>query len=252
MGEADLGSSALGFDMALLGDDPLSQVVQLQLILGTCATTAEAKATLAACNVVDYTPKQIPVALPLHVIVHDKDSCIVAEFHPEGMRIHDNPLQIATNAPYLDWHLTNVTNYLNLSPNNPAPIEIDGTTFAPAGQGQGFRGLPADENSASRFIRLFANVHFATPPSDERHAMMDTIRILHGFDIVPGTVIEDAGGGNMEPLLTMWSSVCNLTGNSYSYNTIDDPTWYQFDLSKVDFTKAQGTTARAPRGSPGM
>ena len=77
MREADLGSSALGFDMALLGDDPLSQVVQLQLILGTCATTAEAKATLAACNVVDYTPKQIPVALPLHVIVHDKDSCTV-------------------------------------------------------------------------------------------------------------------------------------------------------------------------------
>lgn len=211
----------------------------LALILGTCATTAEAKATLAACNVVDYTPQQIPVALPLHVIVHDKDSCIVAEFHPEGMRIHDNPLQIATNAPYLDWHLTNVTNYLSLSPTNPAPLEIGGIMFAPAGQGQGFRGLPADENSASRFIRLFANVHFATPPADERRAMMDTIRILHGFDIVPGTVIEDAGGGNMEPLLTMWSTVCNLTGNSHSYNTIDDPTWYQFDLSKVDFATSR-------------
>jgi choloylglycine hydrolase len=211
----------------------------LAFILGTCATTAEAKAALATCNFVDFTPKQVPVALPLHIIVHDKDSCIVAEFHPDGMRVHDNPLQIATNAPYLEWHLTNITNYLSLSPTNPAPLEIGGTTFAPAGQGQGFRGLPADENSPSRFIRLFANVHFATPPADERHAMMDTIRILHGFDIVPGTVIEDEGGGSMVPLLTMWSTVCNLTGKSYSYNSIDDPTWYQLDLNKLDFSKSR-------------
>jgi penicillin V acylase-like amidase (Ntn superfamily) len=69
--------------------------------------------------------------------------------------------------------------------------------------------------------------------------MMDTIRILHGFDIVPGTVIEDEGGGRMVPLLTMWSTVCNLTGKSYTYNSIDDPTWYQLDLNKLDFSKSR-------------
>jgi penicillin V acylase-like amidase (Ntn superfamily) len=68
---------------------------------------------------------------------------------------------------------------------------------------------------------------------------MDTIRILHGFDLVPGTVIEDEGGGKMAPLLTMWSTVSNLTGKSYSYNTIVDPTWYQLDLSKLDFSKSR-------------
>jgi hypothetical protein len=52
-------------------------------------------------------------------------------------------------------------------------------------------------------------------------------------------VIEDEGGGSMVPLLTMWSTVCNLTGKSYSYNSIDDPTWYQLDLNKLDFSKSR-------------
>jgi choloylglycine hydrolase len=211
----------------------------LAFVLGTCATTAEARAALETCNFVDYTPKEVPISLPLHMIVHDADSCIVAEFHPDGMRIHDNPVQIATNAPYFDWHLTNITNYLSLTPENPAPIQIGGTTFAPAGQGQGFRGLPADENSASRFIRLLANVRFADAPTDEKHAVMDTIRILHGFDLVPGTVMEDVGGGKLMPLLTMWSTVANLTGHTYSYNTIGDPLWYEFDLAKIDFSTSR-------------
>ena len=59
-----------------------------------------------------------------------------------------------------------------------------------------------------------------------------------------GTVIEDEGGGKLAPLLTMWSTVCNLTGRSYSYNTIDDPTWYQFDVSKVDFSTSRVATFR--------
>lgn len=211
----------------------------LAFVLGTCATTAEARAALATCNVVDYQPKQIPVALPLHVILHDKDSCIVAEFHPEGMKVLDNPVQVATNAPYLDWHLTNVANYLSFSPNTPEPVQIGGATFAPPGQGQGFRGLPGDGTSPSRFLRVLANVTFATPPADEKHAVMDTIRILHGFDIVPGNVIENLGGGKTIPELTMWSTVCNLTGGAYLYNTVDDPTWYELDLAKLDFSSSR-------------
>ncbi len=208
-------------------------------VLGTCGDVAEARTAIESCNVVSFTPPEIPVPLPLHLIVHDQHSCIVAEFHPEGMRVLDNPLQVATNAPYLEWHLENVTNYLGLSPSNPAPIEVGGATFAPSGQGQGFRGLPADENSSSRFIRLFANVHFAAQPADERHAVMDTIRILHAYDLVPGNVVEDVGGGKLMPLLTMWSTVCNLTGGRYAYNTIDDPTWYEIDLTAVDFSTSR-------------
>jgi hypothetical protein len=38
------------------------------------------------------------------------------------------------------------------------------------------------------------------------------------------------------PLLTMWSTVSNLTGDRYIYNTIGDPQWYAIDLAKTDFS----------------
>jgi choloylglycine hydrolase len=210
----------------------------LGFLLGTCATLAEAKAAMASCNVVDYTPEEVPVPLPLHVILHDRDGCAVVEFHPDGMVITDNPVQVATNAPYIDWHLTNVSNYLTQTPTLPAPVEIGGTTFAPLGQGSGFAGLPADGNSPSRFVRVLADVRFAKQPADEKALLMDCVRILHNFDIVPGTVIEDTPAGQM-PELTMWSTVCNLTGHHYLINTLNDPLWYSIDLASTDYSTSR-------------
>lgn len=206
-------------------------------LASTCSSVAEAKAALQSCTVVKDLPAGLPMEFPLHVIVHDKDSCLVAEFHPEGMTLTDNPTHVATNAPWIDWHLTNVTNYLSLSPDNPQPIDIHGQTFSAFGQGQGFRGLPADESAASRFIRVLTNVRFAQQPVDSHEAELGTVRVLHGFDLVPGTVMEEAPGGGLTQLLTVWSSVCNLSENRFLYNTMTNPVWYAIDLNTTDFTK---------------
>jgi len=210
----------------------------LGFVLGTCTSTAEARAAIESVNITGYKPPTVPIPIPVHAIIYDASSCIVAEFHPEGTKVLDNPLQVATNSPYLDWHLENVTNYLGLSPLNPAPVEVGTTTLAPFAQGQGFLGLPGDGTSPSRFVRACAYVHFAPPCKDERTTIMDTIRILHDFDIVPGTVVE-VPGGNQVSELTLWSTVSNLTGKSYLYNTIDDPLWYVIDLASTDFSSSR-------------
>lgn len=217
----------------------------LAFVLGTCSTLDEAKAAIMTCNVVNVNPKELPIPLPVHVILHDKNSCVVAEFHPEGVKVSDNPVQVATNSPYIDWHLTNVSNYLSFSPNNPAPITIDGTTFAPFAQGQGFRGLPGDGTSPSRFIRVLTNVRFAPQPSDQNDAEVQSIRVLHGFDIVPGTIMEPALPSGTTPELTIWSIVANLTGQRYLYNTYTETQWYAIDLASTDFTTSR-SVAFAP------
>jgi choloylglycine hydrolase len=209
----------------------------IAFILGTCSTTTEARAALATCNVVNVTPKQIPIPLPLHIVIHDKDSCVIAEFHPEGMQVVDNPVQVATNSPYLDWHLTNVANYLSFSPENPASIQVGGTTFVPSSQGQGFRGLPADGTSPGRFIRALTMVRFAKTPADQAEAELGTIRLLHGFDIVPGTVDEKPDGS--EPELTMWSTISDLTASRYLVNIYSDPQWFVIDLATTDFSTSR-------------
>ena len=210
----------------------------IAFVLGTCKTTSEAKAALGTINVVNKVPAQVPIPLPLHFIIHDKDSCVVAEFHPEGMRVLDNPVQVATNSPYLEWHLTNVANYLSLSPENPAPVTIGGTTFAAFAQGQGFRGLPADGTSPSRFIRALTAVRFASTPADRDAAELGTIRTLHGFDIVSGNVEEASAKGDV-PELTLWSTVSDLTAGRYLVNVYADPQWYAIDLASTDFSTSR-------------
>ena len=221
----------------------------IAFVLGTCSTVAEAKAAALSVNVVDVNPKQIPIALPLHLIVHDKDSCAVVEFHPEGPKATDNPVQVATNSPYIDWHLTNVCNYLSLSPDNPAAVTIGGTKFAPFAQGQGYRGIPGDGTSPSRFIRVLTEVRFAPQPESQQDAELQSIRVLHGFDIATGSVMEPAVGGGLTQELTMWSIVANLTGNRYLYNTYDDPQWFVIDLATTDFTKSR-SVAFSHSGGP--
>jgi len=221
-----------------VGSD-IGVIETLGFLLGTCATVAEAEEAIATCNVVDFTPPQIPVPLPTHIIVHDATSCAVVEFHPDGMVVSDNPVQVATNAPYLDWHLTNVGNHLTSSPHVPADVTIGGRTFSPLGQGSGFAGLPGDGSSPSRFIRVLTDVRFAQQPADERALLMDCVRILHNFDIVPGTVQEDVSPKVVMPEMTMWSTVSNLTGHQYLVNTKDDPLWYSIDLGSTDFSSSR-------------
>ena len=221
----------------------------IAFVLGTCSTLAEAKAAALSVNVVNVNPKEIPIPLPLHLILHDKDSCAVIEFHPDGPQAHDNPVRVATNSPYLEWHLTNVSNYLSLSPDNPAAITIGGVKFAPFAQGQGFRGIPGDGTSPSRFIRVLTEVRFAPPPSAQADAELQTIRVLHGFDIATGSVMEPAMGGGLTQELTIWSTVSNLTGNRYLYNTYDDPQWFVIDLATTDFTSSR-SVAFSHSGGP--
>lgn len=210
----------------------------LAFVLGTCASVAEVRAALATCNVVEYQPEEVPVPLPLHLIFHDADACVVAEFHAEGMKVTDNPVQVATNAPYLDWHLTNVSNYLSLSPDNPAPVTIGGATFAPLAQGQGMRGIPGDMTAPSRFVRALYLTRTAAVPADVTAARLDTVRILHSFDIVPGTVMEAMPGGPI-PEVTKWSTVADLTHGAYVYNSAADPVWYEIDLTATDFSTSR-------------
>ena len=221
----------------------------IAFVLGTFSTVAEAKAAALTVNVVDVNPQEIPVPLPLHLVIHDKDSCAVVEFHPDGPRATDNPVQVATNSPYIEWHLTNVCNYLSLSPDNPAAITIGGAKFAPFAQGQGYRGIPGDGTSPSRFIRVLTEVRFSPTPADQQDAELQSIRVLHGFDIATGSVMEPAVGGGLTQELTIWSIVANLTGNRYLYNTYDDPQWFVIDLATTDFTKSR-SVAFSHSGGP--
>ena len=55
-------------------------------------------------------------------MVSDKNSSIVIESTKKGIKIYDNVYGVLTNNPEFPYHLENMNNYINLSPNIKRPF----------------------------------------------------------------------------------------------------------------------------------
>ena len=220
------------------GND-ISEMDVIAYLLGTCKNVAEAKSAAANLNVVGVDPGMGFVP-PLHFLLHDATASIAIEFRPEGMSIVDNPTGVGTNPPFLDWHVTNLRNYVGVSSVNPTTTVHD-TVLLPLGQGGGLLGLPGDYTPPSRFVRAAALMPLIDQPADAASAEAACLHVLNSFDIPAGLISEEFKPGQMVPEVTSWVTVCNLTDRRYGYRTIGDPVPYVVDLTTTDFSTSRRT-----------
>lgn len=131
---------------------------------------------------------------PFHYIVFDKaGDCLVIEPIDGKFVTYENKLGVFTNSPTFDWHMTNLRNYLNLTPFNAKPITINGVTLTPFGQGSGMVGMPGDFTPPSRFVRAAIFSTTATPSENAQKAIFQLFHILNQFDIPVGAAREKVG-----------------------------------------------------------
>ena len=217
----------------------ISELDLVSLVLGTCATVDDVKSTLTPLRVWGFDPG-MGFAPPLHLLVHDRTSSIAVEFHPEGMRIVDNPTGVGTNSPYMEWMLTNLNNYVGMGATVPPAVEALGQHLAQFGQGAGLQGLPGDYTGPSRFVRAATMVALSDQPANASEAEMQALHILNAFDIPAGLIREESKGTLVDEV-TVWISIANLSDLRYSFRTMGDPTVYSVDLATVDFTSGART-----------
>jgi choloylglycine hydrolase len=220
------------------GND-ISEMDVIAYLLGTCKNVAEAKSAAATLNVVGVDPG-VGFVPPLHFLLHDATASIAIEFRPEGMSIVDNPYGVGTNPPFLDWHVTNLRNYVGVSSVNPTTTVHD-TVLHPLGQGGGLLGLPGDYTPPSRFVRAAALMLLIDQPADAASAEAACLHVLNSFDIPAGLISEEFKPGQMVAEVTSWVTVCNLTDRRYGYRTIGDPVPYVVDLTTTDFSTSRRT-----------
>jgi len=215
----------------------------IALILSTCATVAEAREALAAVRVVNWNGS--PVSLEVHFRFDDPTGAgIVVEWQDGGMVIHDNPIGVMTNAPYFDWHTTNLRNYINLEAANPAGVTINGVGLTPLGVGEGMRGLPGDATPPGRFVRATAYVATVKPSANGAAAEQSMFHMINNFDLVPG--FAKPSSATQETDETLWSTISNLSDVTYSLRTQGDVTFRKLTLAEVDFTGTAVTTHPLP------
>lgn len=131
---------------------------------------------------------------PFHYIVFDKSGkSLVIEPIDGKLVTYENKLGTFTNSPTFDWHMTNLRNYINLTPFNAKPVTLNGINFAPFGEGSGMVGMPGDFTPPSRFVRAAIFSTTAIPSENANEAIFQLFHILNQFDIPVGVARAKEG-----------------------------------------------------------
>ena len=172
---------------------------------------------------------------PFHYVVYDKTGKSIT-IEPRGGKlvVYDNPLGVLTNSPSFDWHMTNLRNYINLSPRNVPPVEFEGIKLKQFGQGSGMHGLPGDFTPPSRFVRAAVFSQTAIPSPNAEQGIFQTFHILNQFDIPVGVAREKDAKGQVHTDYTIAATARDPQSLRYYWRTYDDQTIRMVDLKKVD------------------
>ena len=135
------------------GADNVASFDLIAYILGRCKTVADAKRLLTRINITDKAFSEELTPSSLHWMIADRTSSVVVEPLKNQLKVTDNPVGVLTNNPPFDYHLTNLSNYMNLTKCEPQNRFSEKITLTPYSRGMGAMGLPGDWSSQSRFVR---------------------------------------------------------------------------------------------------
>ncbi len=186
--------------------------------------------------IAEKLPQTQNMALPLHFSFHDAaGNSIVVEYVAGKLNIHDNKIGVMTNDPTYDWHVTNLNNYVNLSPTNPKPVVAKGMTFVATGQGNGMLGLPGDISPPSRFVKMAVFSAVVMPVADGPSAVNLAQHMVNNVDI-PFGLAREPNGGNYTNEYTQWTVFKDLKNKVFYYHTYYNQTLRKVDMTQVDFS----------------
>lgn len=199
------------------GKDNITPFELIPWILGQCKTVAQARAMLNNVNLVDISfSDKLPLS-PLHWMISDKDESIVIEPMEIGIKVFDNPVGVLTNNPPFDFHMYNLSNYLNLTHEEPMNRFTNKIDLTPYSRGMGAIGLPGDLSSSSRFIKASFTKLNSVSGADENASISQFFHIL-------GSVYQQRGcvkvNGEFEK--TIYSCCCNTDRGVYYYTTYEN------------------------------
>lgn len=205
-------------------------------ILANFEKVEDVKEAIQNINIVNAAfNKNTPIAT-LHWIVTDKSSkSIVIEKTREGLKVFDNPVGVLTNSPTFDWHLTNLRQYMYLTPEQPQDTKWNKATLTPLGQGIGTAGMPGDFSTTARFIRAaFIKSHIPNS-NNTTSTISEFFHILSNVAMISGTVITPEG--KMD--ITQYTSCIDLKAGIYYYSTYNSHRIIAIDMNKENLNSSE-------------
>ena len=204
-------------------------------LLGTCSNVKEAIAAAEGILVGEVVQTDMGFVPPVHFIVTDASgSSAVFEYVGGELQIYANPFGVMSNAPTFDWHMTNLSNYVTLSPKNVERLDLAGREIKGLGQGSGMLGLPGDFTPPSRFVRAVAFSKTAVPVETAKDGVLQAFHLLNQFDIPKGSAQSSEHGQEVCDY-TLWTSAADLKNLRYYFRTYDNSRIRMVDMRALDF-----------------
>lgn len=206
-------------------------------ILGQYKTVSQVRERLSEINLVNIPfSAELPPS-PLHWMISDRNESIVAEPTDNGIKVYENPIGVLTNNPPFDFQLYNLSNYLNLTHDEPVNRFANGLQIEPYSRGMGAIGLPGDLSSASRFIRAAFTKCNSVSEDSEECSVGQFFHILDAVTQQNGCVKVEGGF-----VKTIYSCCCNTDKCIYYYTTYENRQITAINLFHTDLNANTPTT----------
>lgn len=187
-------------------------------MLGNFETIEELKRVINNINLVNISFSEKIQLTPMHFMISDKKESIVLEQTKDGLKIYDNIVGVLTNSPKFSYHLTNLNNYINLTPNFAKNRFTEKIELKAYSNGMGALGLPGDTSSSSRFVRAAFNKLNSVCDEKEESSISQFFHILDSVSMIRGSTITE----NERYDITNYSCCINIDKGIYYYKTYEN------------------------------
>ncbi|NFR87583.1 MULTISPECIES: choloylglycine hydrolase family protein [unclassified Clostridium] len=199
--------------------ESISSLDFLHYILGKCESVKDLKEVLLNISIKGLPDPVTKTVAPLHWIATDKSGeCVVIEQTEDGLNIFKNEIGVMSNSPNFKWHMTNLTNYINVS-----QTQIDNTKWGniqlkPFGQASGTIQLPGGYTSPERFVKTAYQKTHINMPKNSLDAINACFHIMESVTIPKGIVVTNRDTDDY----TKYTAFVNTNTCEYFFKTYDN------------------------------
>lgn len=191
----------------------------LHYILGRCASIKDLRIVLNNISIIGLQDPVTQTIAPLHWIVTDKTGkCVVIEQTKKGLKLFDNPIGVMANSPDFQWHMTNLRNYMEVSPEQTEEVFWENIWLKPFGQAGGTILLPGGYTSPERFVRTAYLKTHVPKPRNAIEAIVSCFHIMESVFIPRGAVISSRNTYDY----TKYTAFINTNTCEYFFKTYDN------------------------------
>ena len=115
-------------------DKSLADFQVVSYVLAKCSSINDVKRDLEKVRIINIDPRSSTVHWRF---TEPSGRQVVLEIVDEVMHFYENPLGVLTNSPGIEWHWTNLNNYINLQPGNAPEHSFGPLAMKSFGHGSG-------------------------------------------------------------------------------------------------------------------